>query len=227
MQMVGVVLILLLAVVAVIGLAYLWWRLEQKRRAQWAAFAQSRGWSYSHEKDRGLADSYQFLEELRRGRNRYAVDVFRGPWHERPMIAFSYHYAETRGSGDDRRTKHYWLSVVSFRIVDDRHFPELTIIPETMLGRFGNLFVKRDIDFESVEFSRMFDVRSADKRFAYDVCHPRMMEYLLQVPGTTLELEGQWIATIHDDKLDLETLDWRLNHLANIANQLPHHLFTD
>ena len=36
-----------------------------------------------------------------------------------------------------------------------------------------------DINFESSEFSRKFHIKCADKKFAYDVIHPRMMEFLL------------------------------------------------
>jgi hypothetical protein len=46
-----------------------------------------------------------------------------------------------------------------------------------------------DIDFESSEFSSRFIVKSADKRFAYDVIHPRMMEFLLEGDPPTVELE--------------------------------------
>ena len=41
------------------------------------------------------------------------------------------------------------------------------------------MFGYQDIKFESAEFSKTFCVRSPDKKFAYDVCNAKMMEYLL------------------------------------------------
>lgn len=52
-----------------------------------------------------------------------------------------------------------------------------------------NLFGFDDIDFESVEFSRKFFVKSPDKRFAYDVIHPAMMEFLLASDPPSLDVE--------------------------------------
>ena len=47
-----------------------------------------------------------------------------------------------------------------------------------------------DIDFESDEFSRKFYVQSSDRKFAYDVLHPRMMEFLLQTTPPMIDVEG-------------------------------------
>lgn len=35
-----------------------------------------------------------------------------------------------------------------------------------------------EINFESQEFNQLFDIRCASQKFAYDVIHPRQMEYL-------------------------------------------------
>ena len=47
-----------------------------------------------------------------------------------------------------------------------------------------------DIDFESAEFSKRFYVKSPDKRFAYDVVHPRMMEFLLDRKAPCVDIEN-------------------------------------
>jgi hypothetical protein len=57
--------------------------------------------------------------------------------------------------------------------------PDLVIRHEHLGDRVLAAVGLDDIDFESAEFSRMFHVSSADKRTAYDIVHPRMMEFLL------------------------------------------------
>lgn len=53
-----------------------------------------------------------------------------------------------------------------------------------------------EIRFESDEFSRKFRVLSEDRKFAYDVCHPRMMEWLLPIRRWRIEIaEGHVIVT--------------------------------
>ena len=39
---------------------------------------------------------------------------------------------------------------------------------------------RHDIEFESEEFNRAFHVSGDDRRFAFDVCHAQMMEWLLE-----------------------------------------------
>ena len=60
-----------------------------------------------------------------------------------------------------------------------RNVPDLLIRPEGFFDKVAGAFGFDDIDFESEEFSRAFFVKSSDKRFAYDVLHPRMLELLM------------------------------------------------
>lgn len=62
-----------------------------------------------------------------------------------------------------------------------------------------------DIDFESEEFSRKFWVKSDEKKYAYDVIHPGMMEFLLRGPTPRVEI-------VHDVCLILDgSSRWSLN----------------
>ena len=67
---------------------------------------------------------------------------------------------------------------------------DLLIRPEGMFDRLAGVFGFDDIDFESAEFSRGFHVKSPDKRFAYDVVHPRMMEFLMAMTPVAIDIEN-------------------------------------
>ena len=82
-----------------------------------------------------------------------------------------------------------------------------------------------DIDFESIEFSKAFTVRSTDKKFAYDICHTRMMEYLLSDPALSVEFEGQCIALGFDRKLAVEQFERRLDQLCQIRELIPDYVY--
>ena len=49
-----------------------------------------------------------------------------------------------------------------------------------MIGRLIGRLTNRDIELESEDFNRAFTVSCPDRKFASDVLHPRMMEFLLQ-----------------------------------------------
>jgi hypothetical protein len=62
---------------------------------------------------------------------------------------------------------------------------------ETVFDRMASWVGWDDIDFESDEFSRRYHVACDDRRFAYDILHARLIDYLLgcgSVPN--LEMQG-------------------------------------
>src|SRR5690606_4766878 len=65
--------------------------------------------------------------------------------------------------------------------------PDLMIRAENLFDKIGAAMGFDDIDFESAEFSRKFMVKSSDKRFAYDVITPRMMEFLMASPKRSID----------------------------------------
>jgi hypothetical protein len=53
-----------------------------------------------------------------------------------------------------------------------------------------------DINFESEEFNRKYFIRSKDRKFAYDIINPKMIDYLLDRDGIYMELGGN-IVLVH------------------------------
>jgi hypothetical protein len=214
---VGIVLLVIAAA------AFGWWQ-AKKRREAFQALARKLGMRYRR-KDRGIANRYSFLDKLDQGSNRYAENVLEGQYKNHPVVAFDYHYETySTDSKGNRQTHHHHFSF--FILTQDRHFPELRIYPETMMSKFGQMLGYDDIDFESIEFSKAFTVRSTDKKFAYDICHTRMMEYMLRNRSLSVEFESQCIALGSDSRLAVEHFEVRLNQLCEIRNLIPDYLYT-
>ena len=67
----------------------------------------------------------------------------------------------------------------------------LTIEHENVLTRLADALSFHDIQFESEDFNRMFNVKSPDKKFANDFVDARMMQWLLQTgKGSAFEVVG-------------------------------------
>ncbi|WP_026163239.1 hypothetical protein [Kribbella catacumbae] len=62
-------------------------------------------------------------------------------------------------------------------------------MPELKVGLRG---IGRGISFESGAFNDQFAVHAADTKYAYDVIHPRQMEYLMANPPATFEFVDDW-----------------------------------
>ena len=207
--------IAIIVVVVVIG-----YIAARKRREAMAAVAGRLGLRFQPRKNRGLARQYRFLDKLRRGSNRYAFNILSGSYQGHDVMLFDYHYQT--GSGKD--THHHYFSF--FIIQLPMSFPELVIDKEGFFSKIAQAFGYDDIDFESHEFSRKFCVRSADKKFAYDVCNGRMIEYLLSNNDLSIEIEGDSLAISFSRRLAPEQIEPNLNRLFTVRSLMPEYLFS-
>src|SRR4051794_33391994 len=112
------------------------------------------------------------------GFGRQAYNVLYGTHGGRDLVSFDYTYKTQTSDGKTTTTHTHTFSVLALRM--GVPMPPLTVDPENLLARFVSRISGSDIDLESEQFNRTFTVTCPDRRFASDVLHPRMMEYLLQ-----------------------------------------------
>ena len=118
---------------------------------------------------------------------------------------------------------YYWSAFILEMKTD---FPDTIISHESLEARFEDALGRPHIGFESAEFSHKFRVRSSDRKFAFDVCHPRMMEYLLANKDLSIEIRGAVVAIFFEDWLRPEKVEANLLRLVEIRKLLPQYLFT-
>jgi hypothetical protein len=219
------VLIIILFVIFAIGAGIYGAMAAQKRCEDLAALATRLGLNFSAGENYGLGDRFEFLNQLAQGENRYAINVLSGTYQQNQVLAFDYHYeTHSTDSKGRRQTHHHWFSF--FILTLPASLPELTIRRENFLIKIAEVFGYQDIDFESAEFSKAFCVRSPDKKFAYDVCNAKMMEYLLANRDLSIEIENQALALAFDRCLAVEQIELNLQRLVEIRSRLPDYLFT-
>jgi len=177
---------------------------------------------FNPNRDVGFAMGWGFLSRLAQGQDRYAFNILRGTYHEQALFIFDYHYQT--GSGKSRQERNCTLLMLVFK----EAFPQVSIGPESLGAKIAEAFgVGSDIKFESAEFSRKFCVRSPDKKFAYDVCNPQMIEYLLMNPGLQIEIQGPALLLAFEPQLPVERIEFNLQRLIEIRSRLLEYLFTN
>ncbi|RIK76374.1 MAG: hypothetical protein DCC67_14015 [Planctomycetota bacterium] len=228
-QELAIAVVVVIAALA-IALGYLAYRAEQQRKAELEQLARQRGWQWDPSYDYSHDERFGHFAVFNRGKSRYAYNTLRGAvevdgaaW---PVQLGDYHYETTSHDGKRTRTHHHRLSYVLVEMPFGAT-PDLYIRAENFLDRIAEFIGFDDIDFESAEFSRRFIVKSRDKRFAYDVIHPPMMEFLLAGKPPTIELgrgcccltrgEGVWKPA----EFEL-TADWA----RQFFERWPRHLLT-
>jgi hypothetical protein len=199
---------------------------SRKRLEGLFELAQRLGLNFSAAEDTELGDRYGFLKQLAQGDNRYARNVLSGTYQQNQVLAFDYHYeTHSTDSKGHQQTEDHWFSF--FILTLPAIFPDLTIRRENLLTKVAEVFGYQDIKFESAEFSRTFCVRSPDKKFAYDVCNAKMMEYLLTNRDLSIEIENQVLALAFNTRLSVEQIEANLQRLVEIRSRLPEYLFTN
>ena len=181
-----------LAVVLVCG-GILSHRQQEERRAALSLLASELSWQFDPTRNYDHQHEFDQFSIFTSGKSRYGYNTMRGKltigedaW---PAQMGDYHYQTTSGTGKNRRTTTHLLSYVLVKLPYST-VPSLTVRREHLFDRMAGFLGFDDIDFESSEFSDRFHVKSPDKRFAYDVIHPRMMEFLLAVEPHTIDLQG-------------------------------------
>jgi len=217
--------LLFIGFAALVGaLAYYSYLAEKKRRQAFMLIASELGFSYSPGKDWGLAERFEFLKHFDDGSDRYAFNIMSGQADGQPLYIFDYHYETySTDSKGRRRTTHHYFSVFTLGL--PRSFPELVVQPESFFAKIGAVFGFDDIDFESLEFSKRYEVRSRDKKFAYDFCNAQMIDYLLRQPDLVIELEREVLSLTFRGRLKPEEVRPNLDRLRDIRSLMPDYLF--
>jgi hypothetical protein len=213
---------LLVILVVLIGIAVLVinWQLRKRKVAAFRAFAARRGWRYV-ERDNRLAK--RFLgAPFGKGSARRCTHVFIGEHRGRLLTAFEYIYEETSGTGDDRRTTTYRNTVVALSTPAAR--PTLEVSREGFGRKLLGLVGIRDLQLESDEFNKAFLIRAEDDKFAYDILHPRTMEWMLadqRCQDQPFRFERADLLTWRKGSIDLQTVVWLLDYLCDVLDRVP------
>lgn len=147
-----------------------------------------------------------------------------GNWSVR---VFEYSYLDVRGRGVDEieysRVRRF--SVCAVTLPRDR--PLLEVHPENLGSRLaGHVKMTQDIDFESEDFNRAFVIKSPDRKFAYDVLHPRVMQVLLD-GGRKLvwRIDANHLVSWVEEEFSAEAMAQRVTTLCRALDFVPPFVF--
>ena len=189
-----------------------------ERRKALEALAQSLGMTFDKTRHR-LEPTLRDFEAMSLGSDRSRLNELRGRYKERDVRCFDYWCKVQQGKQQSIHTR----GIVLVRVPTS--WPQLRIVPEHIGHKLADALGADDIDFESQEFSDRFWVRSPDPRFAYDVIHPRMMEYLMEPGLTRWELRGGWLCLWSDSVLSPDETVAALDRATGFVERVPTHVW--
>jgi hypothetical protein len=226
------VLLPILAVAVLLGVFAYWsWLQAKQRREDMAALAADLGWRFDPAADSTHDETYAHFELFRRGHSRSAYNTLTGAlelggrrW---PAKAGDFLYKITTSDGKTSSTHTYRFSYLILHLPFGA-VPDLLIRREGVFDKLAGVLGFDDIDFESEEFSRRFCVKSPDKRFAYAVVHPRMMELLLAEQPPAIDIErGRCCISDGRHSWSVQEFHARLGLARRFFERWPEHLLVD
>jgi len=134
----------------------------------------------------------QSTPTTRSGHDHSTSDVIRGRDGDGPpFVAFTHHWKTTRtetSTDSEGRT--------TTRTVTENHseailgFELPVAMPWLQVSPRG---LGAGISFESEAFNKRFAIHARDQKFAYDVIHPRQMEFLMATGPQSFQVVGNWV----------------------------------
>ena len=166
-----------LIVLVAIGGIFLSFYLKKKRREEMHGFALQHGLAFSAEDTVGVLGWPFSL--FARGDGRGVENVAFGQWKgEHPVTAFDYwYYTESTDSKGHTSRSYRRFSCATIDV--PAAFPHLEIAREGVFTRLADRLGMEDIEFESPEFNRRYNVKAAERRFAFELLDARMLQWLV------------------------------------------------
>lgn len=158
------------------------------------------------------------------GQNHAAEDVVLGEYYGIRMIALTHTWQTTRTETSTDANGN-----TTTRTVTDNHSEAL--LEFHLPWPFGDMSVNWSgwgdrVRFESADFNSAFTVRSPTPKFAYDVFHPRQMEFLLRAQPTPFAIESSRVRFAVQD-VNPEVLTWRAQFLVAFLAGVPSFVWED
>jgi len=199
------------AVALVGGLLYFNAKRADKRRRKVAEIASRHNLFFSPKDPYDMINAFGF-DLFDFGRAKSVSNVMYGKQADRDVRAFDYRY--TTGSGKNSRTYHWTCGLVTTGGATT--WPHLTLGPETFFERIAQVVAGDDIDFESEESNRAWEVRCEDRRFASAMIDPEMMLHLVdRAEGCRVEVGGTWVLFYYEQAPPEEPVVWSLYPAAS------------
>ena len=221
----------------VVAIVVLGAKAAQKRRDDLAAFAQRHGFQAFVARDSGwlragfeLLDMFQDFTPFGTGERPRAFNAVVGGTAEKTFYFFDYEYVTTSTTTDGDGNTSTSTTTHSFGVAAVRvplAFRQLEIRHEGLFDKIGGALGFKDIQFEMDEFNRRFHVKSPDQKFAYDVVHPGMIEFLMRAPARFWQL-GETFLLIHKQgAYPVEEFDGVMQDMESFLGLIPEYVRQD
>lgn len=175
-------------------------------------------WQYQPRHDHALS----VVRHDTDGYDHRAVNVITGPNDGLPFTALEHRWKtkeiERDSDGKEQTTVKYHTEYL-MEVAVPFPFHQLSV-------NWGVMSGGEKQGFESITFDKMFAVRSREPKFAHDVLHPRMMQWMEAMGETRFSIDrGRWVWQLKH--LDQSQIQWMADYCHTFFAQVPTFVWAD
>jgi hypothetical protein len=193
---------------------------SEQRRKELSSAGERLGLFFAPDAD-GAHMSYIEFYPFGRGQGQRCTNLLHGQRGELVWEIFDYKY--TTGSGKNRQTHNYGIAAARVPML----FRHLQIRPEGWFDKIVAMVGIDDINFESEEFSRRYHVSCDVRKFAYDIIHPQMIEFLLGCPAMHWQIRHDVILIHKGGRFSAHDLERVVEMVEGFFTRIPQYVRQD
>jgi hypothetical protein len=203
-------------IIALVVVVFVFAAIKAKERRQaFEKMARELGLQFYPDDPWDIPTRYSQFELFNTGHSRRASNVLCGKIDDHDAILFDYKY--TTGSGKNSHTYTFQAAILTMPILA----PKLSLRRESFFDKVAAWVGHDDINFESAEFSKRTFVKCTEPKFAYDIFHARLIEYLLACGDLpNIEMTGP-LLLLSDGSGGIEKVRWLMTIGQEINRSIP------
>lgn len=222
MEFLGPILMVVVVLLGIIG-AVFGSMAERKRVQELEGWAHLGGWAFSPGKHDVPGLPFDLFKHGHSRWSRYhmtkTIENLTPGLEAMGVRLFEYHYAETTGSGKDRRTHHYYFTCAAVNASCD--LGAVMLRDENWGDKIFQSIGFDDIDLEDPEFSRKFVVKAQNRKDAYDLLGHGLMRFLSRNGGWRIETRGPVLFIYDRGRMHADHCGRLERFIAGFLAQLP------
>jgi hypothetical protein len=213
----------------------------RRRKRDLLAWAETNHLSFSGEPYYGLDDDHPTFRHLQGGAGSFADNLLEGKWRGRAFQAFDFHCIKAVEVDENHDMADRFAAILLSAVIrrglgrnfsaiileSDVPLKPLSIRAEGASDRLADFLGFDEIKFESAEFSREFHVKSADRKWAYDVLNPRAMEFLLSMPRFEIQFDEKAIMVHRSRTFSAQDFEAAAKVAQGLLDGLPEYVKED
>lgn len=237
-----VVIVLVVAAIVAIVLSGIAKSQNAKRRVDLAEFAATDGfeyfpsglgertnwpWDIETQKSKDpMVEQLEMFFPFNFGTHKHVHNLLTKSVDEQSIYAMDYCCltGDENTEGATRQQKHFF-SIIAVRL--GLIWPYLRLSPEDFANRFGRIFGAKDLSFESEEFNRKYFVVAESEREAYDILHPKSIEFLLRTPPRDWQMANMFVVVCEPGSLQPQEIRRVIQEIQEFIDLVPDYVKQD